>query len=387
MTDYKPSDFYFSTPMMIDLGGGANASVVIISKNHWDSYHELQRGNQEAHGVRKCLNDILAEAEEGFFESTRLMDCQELSDRLNARGLNYNFELDSRLEEWAKDSDGKVVEKANPRVIMRDYSKNKINAGGYYFSTPFPGKYGGGFTDNLKVIIVPKGAYDKNGEWQDGGKEYGAMEVPAELSEPSENIFEAENPMSREEIEELLKNNGFIHNPKLDSDVMKMFGVPSSYYESECGRKVEASHPRPRVYITIGLPASGKSTHAKNFIDEARGKVVSRDLCGGSKAQARKKLEELLPKGGFVIIDDTNYSKEARRELIELVKKYNPVNITGIYMNVDKETCLERNRKREKRVPDIAIHTIAKRFEAPTLEEGFTDIMIFDKDGKGRLGK
>jgi uncharacterized protein YdeI (YjbR/CyaY-like superfamily) len=60
------------------------------------------------------------------------------------------------------------------------------------------------------------------------------------------------------------------------------------------------------------------------------------------------------------------------------------ISLTAVYMDVDKEICLKRNETRANKVPAIAIHTLAKKFEPPTLEEGFTDILRFDENGKGK---
>jgi hypothetical protein len=39
-----------------------------------------------------------------------------------------------------------------------------------------------------------------------------------------------------------------------------------------------------------------------------------------------------------------------------------------------------KKQKRANKVPDVAIHTIAKRFEKPTEDEGFIQIKKYDKE-------
>lgn len=130
------------------------------------------------------------------------------------------------------------------------------------------------------------------------------------------------------------------------------------------------------VYMMIGIPASGKSTVREQEYGNIP--VVSKDLCNGSESKERKQLEELLSEGKSVVVDDTNYNKVAREKIISIAKKYG-ADVIGVYVDVDKQTALERNKEREKKVPSVAIHTIAKKFEKPEIEEGFSDIIKVDK--------
>lgn len=147
---------------------------------------------------------------------------------------------------------------------------------------------------------------------------------------------------------------------------------------SEDSKKQKLSDKEPlTVYMMIGLPASGKSSVTKNLYEDLP--VVSKDICNGSEAKERKQLEELLSEGKSVVVDDTNYSKQTRAKIISMAKQYG-ADVIGIYVHVEKNTALERNKGREKKVPDIAIHTLAGKFEEPSLEEGFTKLNVIDND-------
>ncbi|MBM3200463.1 hypothetical protein FJZ53_05995, partial [Candidatus Woesearchaeota archaeon] len=123
---------------------------------------------------------------------------------------------------------------------------------------------------------------------------------------------------------------------------------------------------RLMVYMMIGLPASGKSTYAKKtYVNYP---IVSRDLCNGSKKKEQAQLEGLLSDGVSVVVDDTNYCVKNRAEIILIAKKYG-AEVIGTYVKVDKETALERNSKREKKVPASAIHLLYSKFEEPRKEE------------------
>lgn len=131
------------------------------------------------------------------------------------------------------------------------------------------------------------------------------------------------------------------------------------------------------VYVMVGLPASGKSSIVKEKYSGIE--VVSRDLLNGNKSEARKKLENLLKEGKSVVVDNTNYDRATRAEIISLAKKYN-YSIESVYVKIDKQTALKRNKQREgkKRVPDVAIHTLARKFQEPTYDEGFSNLIVIE---------
>ena len=137
-----------------------------------------------------------------------------------------------------------------------------------------------------------------------------------------------------------------------------------------------------KVLILRGLPASGKSTYAKNILaenphawkrlnkDELRAMLDNSVHSYPNEDFVRRvrdmMLMEALKEGKYVVIDDTNLSETAVARIRQVVDKY--TNETGINVQIqfkDMETtleeCLERDKIREKKVGDNVIMKLYKR--------------------------
>ena len=141
---------------------------------------------------------------------------------------------------------------------------------------------------------------------------------------------------------------------------------------------------RGTLTITIGLPASGKSTWAesvrKDYPDRVR--IVNRDDIRASNgtrfedgdeqyvAQVRDfMIDRLLVLGYDVICSDTNLSPKVRRRLAQIAKRRKAEVIETSFLDVPLETCLERNALRhwqgDDKVPDSAIIRMYEQFVQP----------------------
>ncbi len=126
-----------------------------------------------------------------------------------------------------------------------------------------------------------------------------------------------------------------------------------------------------KVLILRGLPASGKSTYAKNILTQNphAWKRLNKDelramLDNSIHSKTNEKfvqnvrdmmLMEALKDGKNVIIDDTNFSEKSIERITEVIQQYtkdsgNRVNIEIKDMETSLEECLERDEKREKKV-------------------------------------
>lgn len=129
-----------------------------------------------------------------------------------------------------------------------------------------------------------------------------------------------------------------------------------------------------KLTITIGLPASGKSTYGnkcqKDNPDKVR--IVNRDdirAANGTRyedgdevyvAQVRDfMVDRLLALGYDVICTDTNLSTKVRRRLLQLAKNRKAQYHEVSFLDVPLETCLSRNDQRwaegDTKVPNSAI--------------------------------
>jgi predicted kinase len=129
--------------------------------------------------------------------------------------------------------------------------------------------------------------------------------------------------------------------------------------------------------ILIGLPASGKSTFFRERF-AATHDHVSKDLLRGTRQPERRQqrlLTESLSAGRSVVVDNTNPTIANRAELIALARAHG-ARVKGYYFDTDAADALRRNRLREgrARVPDVAIFTIRKRLEPPSMAEGFDEL-------------
>ena len=124
----------------------------------------------------------------------------------------------------------------------------------------------------------------------------------------------------------------------------------------------------PILIITRGLPGSGKTTHARAWVEgdrEHRARVNRDDIrqmldhgefvkgvTEGRVLAARDALIlGLLAKGLNVICDDTNLPQRTARDLARLAKRSRADFCVYDYSNVPMETCLARNAARTDKPP------------------------------------
>jgi predicted kinase len=133
----------------------------------------------------------------------------------------------------------------------------------------------------------------------------------------------------------------------------------------------------PEVVILIGLPASGKTSffHARLA---ATHQHVSKDLMPNvrdrSGRQARL-IEQALAAGGSVAVDNVNASAAERAAVIAIARRLGARAVGYVFEATTREA-VGRNRGRaaSARVPNVAIFTAAKRFVAPSRDEGFDEL-------------
>ena len=143
----------------------------------------------------------------------------------------------------------------------------------------------------------------------------------------------------------------------------------------------------PRLFIMCGLPASGKSTFAQQFIknndiryvsrDEIRFSIIKKDeeYFSHEKEVFKKfagTIAQTLVDGFDVIADATHLNRISRDKLIRAIDQYTTeYTITYIVLETSLETCMERNALREgrARVPDSVMKNMAENWEDITNSE------------------
>jgi predicted kinase len=134
------------------------------------------------------------------------------------------------------------------------------------------------------------------------------------------------------------------------------------------------------LYITIGLPASGKSTWAKKMVRDnpSTFKRVNKDdlramldVSQFSNSNEQFVLDtrdhivrEALKKGKSVIVDDTNLNPKHQEHLETIVGQINRgINIELVFFDVPIEECIVRDSKRTAKVGEKVIRSMFKSYE------------------------
>lgn len=149
------------------------------------------------------------------------------------------------------------------------------------------------------------------------------------------------------------------------------------------------------IYITVGLPGSGKTTYAKKFIENKEVKYLSSDelraIFGKGEddqsvtplvfSHIKKKVDEYLKNGKNVLVDATSVNRKERSDYIKTAKKYN-TKVVALVFEMDRNGLIARNKKRGdeggRSVPDWVIDKMLNKYEKPSLDEGIDRIIVGD---------
>lgn len=141
-------------------------------------------------------------------------------------------------------------------------------------------------------------------------------------------------------------------------------------------------------HILIGCPSSGKSTLAKQIIQQdVNCQIVSTDnirkqLFGDEKIQGDwqlieseifKQIDSHIKAGKPIIYDATNAQKSWRISMLKKLTQYDNVNWIGWHLKTPLQVCLDWNKRRDRTVPDDVIINLYQSLKdfPPLTSEGF----------------
>ena len=148
-----------------------------------------------------------------------------------------------------------------------------------------------------------------------------------------------------------------------------------------------------KLFLMIGLPASGKSTLAEQIAKSEDAEIVSSDnirkeLYGDENIQGdnnkvfrilQERIINGLKNNKNMIYDATNISYKTRMAFLQRLNKLEVEKI-AIMVATPYEDCLIRNAQRERKVPEEVIKRMYYNFYVPQYFEGFDDIQIIHNE-------
>lgn len=144
-----------------------------------------------------------------------------------------------------------------------------------------------------------------------------------------------------------------------------------------------------KVYISIGLPASGKSTWAEIHLpgatiinaDDIRGELYGDPMTQGNPKDVWA-IHDLLVRSALldpgvktIAITNTSLVPSIRKQYYDLaeemvfLKEVDAVEFVLVYFDVPLKTCLERNAARNRVVPEEVIIRMSEKITKPTVNE------------------
>ncbi|XP_076138486.1 bifunctional polynucleotide phosphatase/kinase [Alosa pseudoharengus] len=137
----------------------------------------------------------------------------------------------------------------------------------------------------------------------------------------------------------------------------------------------------PEIVVAVGFPGAGKSTFFHKHMVPKGYTYVNRDTLG-SWQNCVSACERALKQGHSVVIDNTNPEPESRKRYIDVsIKAGVPCRCFNFTASLELS---KHNNKFREMVPsdtkhmivtDMIFHSYKKKFVAPSLSEGFSEIL------------
>ncbi|MBK8224320.1 MAG: AAA family ATPase [Candidatus Obscuribacter sp.] len=156
-----------------------------------------------------------------------------------------------------------------------------------------------------------------------------------------------------------------------------------------------------KIILMVGIPGSGKTTLSQRVVSKGfhylNADSIRLELYGDEKEQGKPedvfaiffaRLEEAMEQKKNIIIDNTNLNPRQRKPILERALQFGYEDVQLWLLDVPLELCLERNRKRERAVPDDIVsnmYTELYKNGRPKRVEGKVVVIRPSQDGSDYL--
>lgn len=157
-----------------------------------------------------------------------------------------------------------------------------------------------------------------------------------------------------------------------DKEFAQAIGIPFMVPEDVFPNNNVIIPESQTLFIFVGMPGSGKSTFYHTYL-EPKGWIHANQDILKTHPKVLRLVSDSLATGKSVAVDATNASRAKRQEFIQLAGKYKVPTMILYFVG----NGYERNKLRDKKVPDVAYNMYFSHLEEPNEGDGVPVVQLF----------